>query len=89
MVKSSPQRVLTDDVVLWTKRVHHSLVPVTSEPLDDDLHNDARSEDGTSHEEAESDFEPGTSSECSTARVQRSVTRDVIANGALTRGFAL
>lgn len=30
--------ILTDDIVLWTKRIHHSLVPVTSEPLDDDLH---------------------------------------------------
>lgn len=29
--------ILTDDIMLWTKRVHHSLVPVTSEPLDDDL----------------------------------------------------
>ena len=29
---------LTYDVVLWTKGVYHSLVPVASEPLDDYLH---------------------------------------------------
>lgn len=28
----------TDDIVLWAKRVYHSLVPVTSEPLNDHLH---------------------------------------------------
>lgn len=28
---------LTDDIVLWAERIHHCLVPVTSEPLNDDL----------------------------------------------------
>lgn len=29
---------LTYDIMFWAKRIYHSLVPVTSEPLDDDLH---------------------------------------------------
>lgn len=32
------KRTLTYDVVFWTKGVYHRLVPVTSEPLDDYLH---------------------------------------------------
>lgn len=34
--------ILTDDIVLRTERVDHSLVPVTPEALDDDLHDNQR-----------------------------------------------
>ncbi len=41
-IKSRGEHTLTDDIVFWTKRIHHCLVPVTSEPLDNDLHKDSK-----------------------------------------------
>lgn len=48
-VHDGDARVLTNDIVLRTEGVNYSLIPVTSEPLNNDLHDNRRYSEHTGH----------------------------------------